>query len=241
MAVFSRIKVWVSNEVLTASALNAEFNNILNNMQPSGIEDYSADVSTMQPTVDPGGVGTESLATTLAGEVQRLRYAIKRLFGGAQWYSTPTSTLAAGGIQKTALVALGQQISSSSSFSTSSTSYVDVTNLSVTITTTGRPVELRLVQDGLGVGGLSIASGTTISATATFKILRDSTDLCFHLFSFNGGTTGANTFTLQYPVSAINHLDVVAAGTYTYKVQMKMASASTTGTLNEAKLVAYEL
>lgn len=93
MAVYSRIKNWVSNEVLTAADLNAEFNNILTNAQPSGIEDYSADVSTMQSTTDPGGVGSESLATTLAGEIQRLRYAIKRIVGGAQWYSTPSFDL----------------------------------------------------------------------------------------------------------------------------------------------------
>lgn len=103
MAVFSRIKSWVSNEVLTASDLNAEFNNLLNNTIPASIEDYSADVSTMQSVADPGGVGTESLATTLAGELTRLRFAIKRIAGGAQWYSASASSLGTGGIVTAAL------------------------------------------------------------------------------------------------------------------------------------------
>jgi len=93
MAVFTRVKTWVSNEVLTASDLNGEFNNLLNNTIPASIEDYSADVSTMQTTADPGGSGSESLATTLAGEITRLRFAIKRIVGGAQWYTAPVIDL----------------------------------------------------------------------------------------------------------------------------------------------------
>lgn len=92
-AIFTRTKSWVSNEVLTASDLNAEFNNLLNNTIPASIDDYSADVATMQSGADPGGVGTESLATSLAGEIQRLRFAIKRIVGGDQWYSTPSFDL----------------------------------------------------------------------------------------------------------------------------------------------------
>lgn len=98
MAIFSRVKQWVSNEVLTASDLNAEFNNLLNNTKPESIEDYSNDVSTMRLTADPGGVGTESLATSLAGELERLRFAIKRICGAAQWYSDPGRYLNAGAL-----------------------------------------------------------------------------------------------------------------------------------------------
>ncbi len=89
MAIFSRVKTWVSNEVLTASDLNAEFDNLLTNTKPTSIEDYSTNTSEMQSSADPGGVGSESLATSLAGEIQRLRYKIKQIIGGAQWYSAP--------------------------------------------------------------------------------------------------------------------------------------------------------
>lgn len=58
------------------------------------MDDYSSTVGQMQSTVDPGGVGTESQATSLAGEIERLRFAIDRIIGGAQWYSTPSTDLA---------------------------------------------------------------------------------------------------------------------------------------------------
>jgi hypothetical protein len=95
MATFSRIKTWVSNEVLTAADLNAEFDNIINNMGPAGIEDASQNVSAMQANVDPGGLGSESLATSLLGEIHRLRFVIKRIVGD-QWYSYAGRSLKTG-------------------------------------------------------------------------------------------------------------------------------------------------
>jgi hypothetical protein len=73
---------------LTAAIYNSDHQNHINNMTPQMMDDYSADAATMKLTVDPGEVGSESLATTLAGELERLRYAIKEIKGTAQWYET---------------------------------------------------------------------------------------------------------------------------------------------------------
>ncbi len=78
-ATFSRAHNWVDQEVLTAADLNAEFNNILNNLDPAGMDDYSLTLSQMQTTVDPYPVAVESLATDLKGEIERLRYQILQL------------------------------------------------------------------------------------------------------------------------------------------------------------------
>lgn len=97
MAVFSRIKTWVNGEVLTAPDLNNEFDNIVTNMAPTGIEDASATVSAMQASVSPGGLGSESLATNLLGEITRLRYVIKRFVAldlSKEWYEAPTRSFA---------------------------------------------------------------------------------------------------------------------------------------------------
>lgn len=93
-ATFSRLKNWIA-EVLTYADLNAEIDNILNNLGPAGVDDYSTNVAQMQSTTDPGEVGTESLATSLAGEIQRLRFAIKEIkgTGAAQWYSSVGTSL----------------------------------------------------------------------------------------------------------------------------------------------------
>lgn len=236
MAVFTRVKTWVSNEVLTASDLNSEFNNLLNNTIPASIEDYSADVSTMQTTADPGGVGTESLATTLAGELARIRYAIKRIAGGAQWYVAPA-------IGRTSLASVGQQLSSSCSiFSTTSISLVDITNLTVTITTTGRPVVIALLADGSPNASYIYAGKNSTSLGsmyATFAIVRDSTVISRHLLSETFAAT-TDTKSKLSPSSSINHIDVVAAGTYTYKLQAK-ADTNLTASVGYAKLIAYEL
>lgn len=90
---FPRVKTWVSTEDVSYSDLNAEFDNILNNLTAANVDDYSATVSQMQSTVDPGEVGSESLATSVAGEIQRLRQLISEITGEDEWYESPVSSL----------------------------------------------------------------------------------------------------------------------------------------------------
>lgn len=78
-ATFSRVKNWINGEVLTASDLNAEFDNILNNLTPAGVDDYSGSNTDMRAVTDPYPVLSESLATSLQGEIERLRYQILQL------------------------------------------------------------------------------------------------------------------------------------------------------------------
>jgi microcystin-dependent protein len=96
--VYTRIKIWVAGEILYASDLNSEFNNIITNTIPQDLGAYSGTVLQMQSVVSPGTVGAESLATTLAGELERIRYTIlqfKQVFKGAiaQWYEALSTTL----------------------------------------------------------------------------------------------------------------------------------------------------
>lgn len=94
-ATFSRITTWSDGQVLTAGTLNGEFDNVLNNFDPSGVDDQSTDVTAMQSTADPYPGGSPSLATDLAGEIQRLRYQTTAITGEAQWYIDPDTTLSA--------------------------------------------------------------------------------------------------------------------------------------------------
>lgn len=93
-ATFSRVKNWTT-EILTNSDLNTEIDNILNNLGPSGVDDYSTNTSQMRTQTAPGEVGSESLATSLAGELERLRYVIQRIIGTDvdYWYEAPTSSI----------------------------------------------------------------------------------------------------------------------------------------------------
>lgn len=86
---------------LTAAIYNADHENHITNEIPTMMDDYSANAAEMQTTSDPGEVGSESLATTLAGELERLRFAIlevKQKIDGtvAQWYATPLEADSSG-------------------------------------------------------------------------------------------------------------------------------------------------
>ena len=77
-----------SGLTLTAAIYNTDHQNHINNSVPLQFDDYSVSVAEMQTTTDPGEVGSESQATTLAGELARLRAIINEMKGTAQWYQT---------------------------------------------------------------------------------------------------------------------------------------------------------
>ena len=79
--------------ILTAAIYNADHQAHVTGNIPTSIDDYSSDVATSRIMTDPGGVGTESLATTIAGELERLRFTINQIKGTAQWYEDPAVTL----------------------------------------------------------------------------------------------------------------------------------------------------
>ena len=99
----SRVKTWAS-EVLTAADLNAEFNNIINNLTPANIDDYSANDSEMQTTADPYPAGATSRASDLSGELARIRYVLAQITGETYWYIDPDNSLLSTGTKTFATV-----------------------------------------------------------------------------------------------------------------------------------------
>jgi hypothetical protein len=90
-ATFARVKSWVE-EILTYADLNAEFDNILNNLTPAGVDDASATLAAKQGQADCTGA---NLPTSLAGELQMLRYQLAAITGETYWYTAPDNTIAA--------------------------------------------------------------------------------------------------------------------------------------------------
>lgn len=238
MALFSRVTNWVSNQVLTAAALNGEFNNILTNAQLSSWVGFSANVGQMQQTTSPGGVGTESLAASGSDELQRLRYMFAAVTGLTQWYQVPFRTLTGS---------FGQVVSSTStgSFTTTSNSLTDITNATLSITTHGRPVFIGMLNDGN-----SDTSSINMSQSSTGQL---NINGGIALFSNNGGgyaqvmehaiggvlSTVTSQVSVVYPPSSFWHIDTPAAGTWSYKLQ-GFAAASSTLSVTNCKLIAYE-
>lgn len=127
---------------------------------------------------------------------------------------------------------------SSGTFATSSTSPVNVTGLSTTITTNGRPVLVMLQPDGTAESQFGPQSGTS-AGPAIIQILRDGTPIGIYeiLINVNGSFD-------YLPCSSVQILDVPSAASHTYTVQVNVTASSPS--LNSffvyhVVLAAYEL
>lgn len=145
---------------------------------------------------------------------------------------------AAGFLTKPMLPTLNEQLSAScGDFSTSSATPVDVTNLAVSITTTGRPVFVGLMAEA-GVSGSNIyVTGSSGTANGEFAILRDSTTVS--ILRISGLASGSDPFSHAIPPGAVWAIDTPAAGSYTYKVQAVRNVGAFIGA-QYVKLIAYE-
>jgi hypothetical protein len=147
-------------------------------------------------------------------------------------------------VNKNTVATDGYAISTNGSgnYTTSSTSDVDVTNLSVTITTTGRPVRLYLIQED-NVNQSFVRIGRTLALASGFiGFVRGATLVTEQVVGLNIDTSATeNQVDVWYGPGAIASLDVPSAGTYTYKIQARVNSATATLYFSYCKLVAEEI
>lgn len=145
-----------------------------------------------------------------------------------------TAQLANASVTHAKLSAFDLQASSTISFSTTSLSYVPVTGLSITITTTGRPVYVLLVPDGSGTEGYLFNNGADVS----IGIRRDSQSPYFFETSMKAGTGAI----LVLPPGAISAIDGAAtAGSHTYQVYARLNGVGGAISFTRLKLQAYEI
>ena len=135
---------------------------------------------------------------------------------------TTGTTVGAGGVA----------VSTAAAVNIVSTSFVDVTNLVVTITTLGRPVRIELVAS-------DISSTVGVTGSGSYVLLewviqRDGVSIAYSFIEVNDATQ------INLPPSSIAHLDLVAAGTYVYKVRARVDSGMLAPFQN-VKLIAYEI
>lgn len=162
---------------LTNTQYIAEFGNIINNMIPESMDDYSANAAEMRIQTDPGEVGTESLATTTAEEIERLRFAIKDMKAQVDsnvsyWYETPSF----GTISKSANADAFTIFATNASFSNT------ILTLKTNEENTGSFYYLKLISD---------VDGTP---TTDFSIDQDGNLVCGTVTCGVITSTGASTF-----------------------------------------------
>lgn len=134
------------------------------------------------------------------------------------------TTVAVGGVAVSA---------SSSTFRTTSASSTPVTNLTVTLATSGRPVFVGLMANETGHTG-SFVETEVNSQTFLLSFLRGGTPISELFYETQNGAAN------YIPCSSFSTVDLVAAGTYTYTVNV--TSDGTNGVkVQYTKLIAYEL
>jgi len=180
---------------------------------------------------------TTKAPTDIAGDLGSTSYRWDKGYVKELWVGDPSGAyLKETGTKITSLSA------SSGAFTTVSATVVDVTNLSVSFTSTGRPAMMMLVPDGSTSGSvLGLYNGTTPdTAAAVISFLIDGTIKA----ETRGLETVATGVQKEWPLS-FSHIDIGrAAGTYTYKIQLRVGSAGDVNTeswLKYAKLLVYEL
>lgn len=150
-----------------------------------------------------------------------------------------TTQLANGSVTPAKKSALGLQTSASSgSYTSSSTSFVQVTNLSVTITTTGRPVFVGLIADPSTFSTIVLARANGVVLAGTVAIVSGATPIA--QYALNSTLTTGAFGSLAYPVASISTIDSPSAGSQTYTCQVQVLSGSQFSITN-CRLIAYEL
>lgn len=183
--------------------------------------DYTCTLPTALPASTLPLVSTSGGVMSFTNITQAMRAAM------------PTGTTAAAGEMAIS--------NSTGTFTKTTTTEEAITNLSVTITTTGRPVILFCIGASASNSFFSLQpTGGSGQMTALLFVRRDSTNIANISVSIEQSSTGV---TFKYPPSTVYHVDAVAAGTYTYTIRVATASSLSSQTFNaeQIKLVAYEV
>ncbi len=187
--------------------------------------------------VGGGGATGPGLSATAGGGGTPARGALELITqaapsspsNGDVWYNGTRHMAKANGVVM-GLDNLPSAVSSSSAgASTTSATLVDIPNLSVPITTTGRPVILALIPDGATPAYIEWQSNNN----AEIHLFRGGSDIAQWILT---STTAINTVLPASPF----FIDAPAAGSYTYKFQYK-ADGTHSLSVAQWKLVAYEI
>lgn len=203
---YNRLTTWGPTDVVTSSALNAEFDNVLNNFIPQMMSGYSANVAQMQIQTSPGNIGTESLPTSLSGELERLRFVIAEITGEPYWYESPVTNLmelnnALGAAVLENKIVSGQ---TNGTIGSSQPTFLVPSGIANTVTLNAATVPLIYTIQGTNYSISTDVSVTalTVAPTANNTALINDTSISGQLWTQIVGENGS-VITLASPGSAI--------------------------------------
>lgn len=190
-------------------------------------------VTTSYVTIDSSGnMGIDNTASLIAaGSIVGTQIANQTITQNLLAPRATGSTVPIGGYATS---------SSSGSFSTTSISPTVIPGLSVTLTTTGRPVMVGLIHDGtdaLFTNSEVIVSGSGGAALAYVYFFNATTATAISQSQYGRGDVG----TFSVPSSSFWIIDTPIAGTYTYNAQLAVQSSFATSTILNTIIFAYEI
>jgi hypothetical protein len=202
-----------------ASSVSDSFDNI-------DAHDHSTGKGVQIPT---GGIADSAVtaAKIAAGTITANKLASGAVDGSTIENTGSVIRVKDAGITRAKLSALGQQVQDVATAFITSTSQTDFsTPISVSLTTTGRPVFIALIPDPAAIGGSPVPASSLFSGTnGRLFIQRDGTNI----FALDLGTS---LFPMFVDVAA-------AAGAHTYKLQGKVSAG--TMSLTYGRFIAFEL
>ena len=258
MAQITRITTFVDGDVLTAAQLNNEFDNVVDAVN-SLDDDNIADGANISPakisaTIAGDGIARDGSTGALSANVDGITLEVSSNQIRVKDSGISTAKIAAsavttakindGAVTRAKLAAIGQQQSGFVTDTETGSSLADIAGLSVSITTTGKPIMIAL--KGLSTNASQVRAeapnGTTADCTLAF--LRDSTVVSQYQFgaTITDSSSNIEVDVFGLPASSFWTIDTPSAGTYTYKVQGKNNGTGAASEIDvRAELIVWEL
>ena len=250
------------NPVVTGTSISSTVDNatmadlaaeIQDSLSRSGKGGMSAAFKNADGTVGAPGITFTNETSSgwfrnAAGDIRAAILGVYRLLVNAAGITVNGIVTATGGfsgITRSNLPTANQSLSvGCGNFThTGDTTRTDVTNMTVTLTTVGRPILLMIVPDGGGSTTLFGASAAFTTAGFYVYIVRDpagsNTDIVKQEVAMSD--PGLSNQSIYVPVSSVNYVDHRPAGTYVYKVQVECLAATSHAFVYNASLYALEL
>lgn len=127
----------------------------------------------------------------------------------------------------------------SGNITTNSTSFATMTNQSITIVTSGRPVKIYFVNGSASLSHFRAATTSSASAGGQIQILRGATVIALIDLSMDADTSG--NWACQWSPSSVGTVDDPGAGTYVYSAKYKANATSSFFTAANVSLIAEEV
>jgi len=125
------------------------------------------------------------------------------------------------------------------------TGFVDVTDLTATITTRGRPVMIAFIPTNADTTSYwHVQKNGAVSVSnigANYRILRDAVIIARQSVGFSFPADTSTSHIIQPEAAIFNLVDFPAAGTYVYKVMFEAASTNSNAGVVRIRMMVYEL